>query len=84
VKVFLSHASESKPLVRRLTAGLPKHVERWLDAEELATGQRFAKHIEAGIRNECDFFLVFIDEAALAWASWASLQTNGCTSTRAT
>jgi hypothetical protein len=66
VKVFLSHANESKPLVRRLTDGLPKHVERWLDAEELATGQKFAKHIEAGIRNECDFFLVFIDEAALA------------------
>jgi hypothetical protein len=66
VKVFLSHASESKPLVRRLTDGLPKHVERWLDAEELATGHKFATHIEAGIRNECDFFLVFIDEAALA------------------
>jgi hypothetical protein len=66
VKVFLSHANESKPLVRRLTDGLPKHVERWLDAEELATGQKFAQHIEAGIRNECDFFLVFIDEAALA------------------
>jgi hypothetical protein len=65
MKVFLSHANESKPLVRRLTDGLPKHVARWLDAEELATGQKFPQHIEAGIRNECDFFLVFIDEAAL-------------------
>jgi hypothetical protein len=65
MKVFLSHANESKPQVRRLTDGLPKHVERWLDAEELATGQKFPQHIEAGIRNECDFFLVFIDEAAL-------------------
>jgi hypothetical protein len=66
MKIFLSHASESKPTVRRLTAGLPSHVEIWLDAEELATGHKFGRHIEAAIRSECDFVLVFIDEAALA------------------
>jgi hypothetical protein len=65
MKIFLSHASETKPLVRCLTQGLPPHVQRWLDQDELATGQKFAKHIEAGITNECDFFIVFIDEAAL-------------------
>lgn len=66
MKIFLSHASTSKPRVRRLTASLPAHVERWLDQDELATGQKFGQHIEAGIKNECDFLLVFVDAAALA------------------
>lgn len=66
MRIFLSHDSQDKQLVRRLTDGLPKHVQRWLDADELRTGQKFADHIEAGIRLECDFFLVFIDEDALA------------------
>lgn len=65
MKIFLSHASPSKPLVKRLTDPLPRHVERWLDQEELATGQKFARHIEAGIRSECDFLIAFIDAAAL-------------------
>jgi hypothetical protein len=75
VKIFLSHASESKHLVRRLTAALPAHVECWLDQDELATGQKFAQHIEAGIRNECDFFLVFIDAAALA-SQWVQREVT--------
>ncbi len=65
MKIFLSHASPTKPLVRRLTETLPPHVERWLDQDELSAGQRFGEHIEAGIRLECDFLIVFIDEAAL-------------------
>jgi hypothetical protein len=78
MKIFLSHASESKPRVKRLTAGLPKHVEPWLDESELATGHKFGQHIEAAIRSECDFFLVFIDEAALA-SDWVKREVAlGC------
>ena len=66
MKIFLSHASQSKALVRRLTQALPPHVERWLDQDELATGQKFGDHIDAGIRLECDFLIAFVDEAALA------------------
>jgi TIR domain len=65
VKIFLSHASEAKPLVRRLTASLPRHVEIWLDADELRLGQKFAQHIERGIRLESDFVVAFIDRHAL-------------------
>jgi hypothetical protein len=66
MKIFLSHASESKPLVRRLTEPLPSHVSIWLDRDMMAPGQRFAPRIETAIRHECDFVLVFIDEFALA------------------
>lgn len=65
MKIFLSHASPSKPLVRRLTDPLPRHVDRWLDQDELGAGQKFAAQIEAIIRNESDFLVVFVDEHAL-------------------
>jgi hypothetical protein len=74
VKVFLSHASESKPRVRRLTQGLPRHVEVWLDADELEAGQKFPQHIERGIREECDFVLVFVDGHALD-SPWVRRET---------
>ena len=65
MKIFLSHGSEAKPLVRRLTAALPRHVEIWLDADELRLGQKFAQHIERGIRLESDFVVAFVDRHAL-------------------
>lgn len=65
MRVFLSHASESKETVRRIAARFPKHVDVWLDQDELSTGTRFPEHIERAIREECDFVLVFIDEWAL-------------------
>jgi hypothetical protein len=74
MKIFLSHASESKPLVRRLTEALPAHVSIWLDRDAMAPGQRFAPRIEAAIRNDCDFVLVFIDEHALE-SDWVKRET---------
>ncbi len=74
MKIFLSHASESKPLVRRLTEPLPPHVSIWLDRDMMAPGQRFGPRIKAAIGRECDFVLVFIDEHALA-SEWVRLET---------
>ena len=75
MKIFLSHASEAKPLVLRLTEPLPPHVQIWLDRDALAAGQRFGPRIEAAIRRECDFVLVFIDEHALA-SDWVLRETT--------
>lgn len=66
MKLFLSHASESKPLVERIVLSLPDHVKRWLDKTELSAGHRFGPHIEAAIAEECDFLIAFLDEHALA------------------
>jgi len=74
MRIFLSHASESKPLVVRLTEPLPPHVQIWLDRDALAAGQRFGPRIEAAIRRDCDFVLVFIDEHALA-SDWVGRET---------
>lgn len=75
MKIFLSHASESKPLVRRLTEPLPPHVSIWLDRDMMAPGQRFGPRIETAIRRECDFVLVFIDEFALA-SDWVKREAT--------
>ena len=66
MKLFLSHASESKPLVIRIVQGLPSHVQHWLDQTELSTGYRFGGHIETAIAEECDFLIAFLDDNALA------------------
>lgn len=75
MKIFLSHASESKALVRRLTEPLPPHVVVWLDRDMMATGHRFGPRIDAAIRQQCDFVLVFIDEHALA-SEWVRHETE--------
>ena len=75
MKIFLSHASESKALVRRLTDPLPSHVSIWLDRDVMAPGQRFGPRIETAIRRECDFVLVFIDDHALA-SQWVLRETT--------
>jgi hypothetical protein len=74
MKIFLSHASESKPLVERLTDPLPPHVAIWLDRDMMAPGQRFGPRIEAAVRRDCDFVLVFIDEHALG-SEWVKRET---------
>lgn len=74
MRIFLSHASESKPLVRRLTETLPSHVSIWLDRDMMGPGHRFGPRIEAAIRRECDFVLVFIDEHALG-SDWVQRET---------
>ena len=66
MRVFLSHASESKPLVRTIAAHFPPHVEVWLDVNELSTGAPLPENIERAIDYECDYVIVFVEANALA------------------
>lgn len=66
MQLFLSHASESKELVRAIAERLPTHVGVWLDQDEMAAGERFGKRIEDTIAESCDYLVVFLDTAALA------------------
>lgn len=68
MQIFLSHASQSKTLVRRLVDPLPAHVHCWLDQDELLTGHVFGPRIVAAIEQDCDFLVAFIDRHALASA----------------
>lgn len=66
MQLFLSHASESKGLVRRIADALPAHVDVWLDQDEMAAGELFGKRIQDAIAESCDYLVVFLDTAALA------------------
>ena len=71
MQIFLSHASASKARVRRIVERLPKHVDIWLDQDELSPGYVFGRHIETAIGEDCDFVVVFVDAAALA-SEWVA------------
>ncbi|MGF1547462.1 MAG: toll/interleukin-1 receptor domain-containing protein [Thiotrichales bacterium] len=75
MKVFLSHASETKALIKRLRAHLPSHIQVWLDEDELDLGVRFPHVIERAIREESDFVIVFLGEDALK-SEWVEREMN--------
>jgi len=66
MRVFLSHATESKPLVRAIAAHFPPHVDVWLDANELSTGAPLPENIERAIDHECDYVIVFVEANAIS------------------
>lgn len=63
-RVFLSHASPDKPLVRRIAQALrvAGH-EPWLDEEQILTGESIPAAVERGLR-EADFVVVCLSKAA--------------------
>lgn len=75
MKIFLSHASESKPRVRRIAEILPRHVDVWLDQDELEAGRKFPDIIERAIRLQSDFTIVFVDSNALA-SEWVRREVD--------
>ncbi|MGF1643884.1 MAG: toll/interleukin-1 receptor domain-containing protein [Thiotrichales bacterium] len=75
MKVFLSHASETKGLVKQFRAHLPSHIQVWLDEDELDLGVRFPHVIERAIREESDFVIVFLGEDALR-SEWVEREMN--------
>lgn len=69
MKVFLSHSSRIKPLVREVRSFLPEHVEAWIDEQELLVGDRLETRIKSAIKSESDFLVVFLDES-VARSEW--------------
>lgn len=60
MKIFLSHASKNKELVRAFQSHLPKHIHTWLDENELVSGMGLSVSIEEAIAKHCDFVVVFV------------------------
>ena len=71
MKIFLSHASEFKPVVRALCRYFPAHMDYWIDQDEIYAGTEFPAKIKNAILLESDFVVVFVDAAALksAWVA---------------
>ncbi len=61
MKVFLSHSSAQKPLVREIKAHLPRHIHAWLDEETLVLGDQIESVLRGEIISNTDVVLLFVD-----------------------
>lgn len=55
MKIFLSHSSKHKPLVREIKSYLPEHLNLWLDEKELLIGDDISSSIKEVIEADTDF-----------------------------
>jgi hypothetical protein len=70
LKVFLCHAQEDKPIVRRLYSRLIKDgVQPWFDEEDLIAGQDWEVEIEKAVRNT-DLVLVCLSNKSVTKAGY--------------
>ena len=71
MKIFLSHCSENKPLVREFKNKLPIFLNTWLDEESLSWGDAFPTELEKTIKSEVDFLVIFLDKDGLK-STWVT------------
>jgi hypothetical protein len=64
----MCHSSKQKLFVNKLKEFLPGPIQAWIDDKEIVIGENIQTSITKAI-NDCDFFIVVIDENALnsAW-----------------
>jgi hypothetical protein len=69
MKIFLSHCSRDKSLVREFRDLLPRFLDTWLDEDRLSWGESIPADLKATIQSGVDFLIIFLDKEALrsAW-----------------
>jgi len=60
MRVFLSHTSRDKPLLREVCRQLPSQVRTWLDEDTLLLGDDIETSLRSAIELESDLVLVFV------------------------
>ena len=66
MRIFLSHRSRDKALVREFKDQLPRFLDTWLDEESLSWGESFPAKLKSTIQSGVDFLIVFLDRDALS------------------
>ena len=69
LKIFFSHASQSKPIVKTIMKYLPANLMTWLDENNLLWGDQLAPAFETAIKTEADYVILFVNEIA-ARSEW--------------
>ena len=69
MKIFLSHASQSKPIVKGIIKYLPPNVSTWLDENDLLWGDALTVTFESAIKGDVDYVILFVSEMA-ARSEW--------------
>ncbi len=65
MRIFLSHHSRDKALVREFKETLPSFLNTWLDEESLSWGESFPAELKSTIQSGIDFLIIFLDKDAL-------------------
>jgi SAM-dependent methyltransferase len=74
MRVFLSHSSRNKPLLREIIGYFPPFIAALLDEEQLAPGDPIETTIRENIDN-ADYVVLFIDTEAVA-SNWVQLEID--------
>ncbi|QDT98033.1 toll/interleukin-1 receptor domain-containing protein [Gimesia aquarii] len=70
MKVFFSHSSRDKSLVREIKNHFPDHFSVWIDEKELLIGRDLSQSIKNAISSdEVDFVVLFLSTYALS-SNW--------------
>jgi DeoR family transcriptional regulator of aga operon len=84
MRIFLSHSSRQKPLVREIRAHLPAFLSTWLDEDQMLFGDDLLSDTKDAIIVDADYLLLFIDDqsAKSAWVrrevEWAIEAERKC------
>ena len=65
MRIFLSHRSRDKALVREFKEMLPSFLNTWLDEDSLSWGESFPAELKSTIQSGIDFLIIFLDKDAL-------------------
>lgn len=65
MKIFLSHPSRDKALVREIKELFPSFLNTWLDEDSLCWGESFPARLKSTIQSGIDFLLIFLNKDAL-------------------
>jgi DeoR/GlpR family transcriptional regulator of sugar metabolism len=75
MRIFLSHSSRIKPLIRELRAYLPEHINAWIDEKDLLAGESLEHRIRSAIESDCDFLVAFLDDSVIR-SQWVTQELD--------
>jgi tetratricopeptide (TPR) repeat protein len=65
MKIFLSHHSSKKDLLREIKGYWPDHLNIWIDENKLIWGEDLEVSLREAINEKCDYFVLFLCEKAI-------------------
>jgi len=73
MKIFFSHSSTDKNIVRKIRDLLPPTLNAWIDENEILAGDDFQNSILKAIKKDCSFLVVFISNNSIK-SDWVKLE----------
>lgn len=65
MRIFFSHSSSDKPLLRELTGYLPRWIATWIDENELLLGAGLEDALHNAIDFESDYVVLFLRRSTI-------------------